>query len=59
MLVKVKTKTLIYYQSSGSTAYWLKQNTFNMLSYPLFKIFLRLVGLNKYLNIAYMLLKIN
>ena len=29
MDIKVKTKTLIHYQSSSSMAEWLKQNTFN------------------------------
>ena len=33
MLVKVKTKTLIHYQSSSSMAKQLKQNTFNKLNF--------------------------
>ena len=33
MLVKVKPKTLIHYQSSSSMAKRLKQNTFNTLSF--------------------------
>ena len=34
MLVKVKTKILIHYQSSSPVAQRLKQNTYNMLSLP-------------------------
>ena len=34
MLVKVKTKILIHYQSSSPVAQRLKQNTYNMLNLP-------------------------